>query len=264
MTIAQRNLIADYILKIKQKQDAGSEKIKQLERNGMLVTHISELSNLRSDILIFSSVYGPIDIQNTLPATLHEQLDTADCQLYSVFHAATQKIFICNSIPWHTIERLAVENRSACAMQFAQFLIYAKSLTDNLNIVAPETTRRKNNSIFLQEVGNALQPFLENGRMLNQCDEDLPALLTILPSRDNDKKTILSSDGFLYSAEQGAYLWEDHVRKYFKESNYILHAVWSNAWWRNTKQEARKLAGFIIKQDNKQITDSEQALKDVH
>ncbi|MCC6727138.1 MAG: hypothetical protein IT258_21725, partial [Saprospiraceae bacterium] len=65
-TVEQRDLIANYLLKLKQQNALGSERIHQLERNGMGVYHIDELFGQYFDILIVSCAYGAVNLKGEM------------------------------------------------------------------------------------------------------------------------------------------------------------------------------------------------------
>jgi len=69
-TVEQRNLFASYLLKIKQNQANGAEKIKHLERNGMGVYALEELAGQTFDLLFVSFTYGVINEVGTLTKDL--------------------------------------------------------------------------------------------------------------------------------------------------------------------------------------------------
>ena len=54
-TFEQRNLIADYLQKIKQQKQGGYERIIQLEKCGLGVFHCSELEGINKDIAFVST-----------------------------------------------------------------------------------------------------------------------------------------------------------------------------------------------------------------
>ncbi|HRF38887.1 MAG TPA: hypothetical protein PK198_08860, partial [Saprospiraceae bacterium] len=57
----------------------------------------------------------------------------------------------------------------------------------------------------------------------------------------------LRADGSFYDTPETDWLWEYEIRKHLKDKNIEYISVWSAAWWRDAKEEARKLAGAVLK-----------------
>ncbi|MBK9016418.1 MAG: hypothetical protein IPM82_21405 [Saprospiraceae bacterium] len=59
----QRDLIANYLLKLKQQNVLGSEKIQQLERNGMGVFHMMSCLGSILTSSLFPALFGLVNLK---------------------------------------------------------------------------------------------------------------------------------------------------------------------------------------------------------
>ncbi len=264
MTVEQRDLIADYLLKIKQQRAAGSDKIRQLERNGLSVIHTSELHGYASDILILSLTYGSIDLLGTLTEDIqfinrhnHEELLTNLLSRYS------QKAYICTSIPEKIWKSWTEVEYPINTGKLGRYINYAKAVEDQnfkgqneaLEIIAGQRSGMpltKRNSLFIEEIAEALRPYFEEGRIsLGSRVDQLEIPLLVNPVYPQEPPVIIQADGFFTYSETGSFLWEMYIRNQIEQVGLYYCPTWSVNWWKNPRQEARKLASIIIRQDNK-------------
>ena len=73
-------------------------------------------------------------------------------------------------------------------------------------------------------------------------------------------QTFLEADGFISHAPSTSYSWEQSQRTKIDSGKMRFIPVWSLKWWKNPKEEARKLASEIIKLD-KAISKKKIAIK---
>jgi hypothetical protein len=263
MTHEQRDLILDYLLKIKQRRSNGSDRVRQLERNGLAVLCVDELQGHRADILIISGSYGSINLKQEISGDIF-WLNTPEGlqSLHHLFSCSSGQTWICHSIPKNRIKTLADDWENQGTALFSHFLLYAEASQNGnheecihfLDRIFEERQLPSENtrtSVFVQELAEALKPYFEEGRIqLDQYVDDLPLPLVLSQAFEEEPNVILLADGFLYKDSLGAYFWEDATRKRLKEMGYQIHSTWSSQWWKNPAQEARKIASLIIKLDN--------------
>ena len=99
LTKAQRNLIAAAIDRIKYSNLPGVERIRQLERNGLLVCAASDLRGVQADVLVISATVGPINIKGELPDDLSGWSVSLLEDIQLLASRTGQKVFVLNSIP---------------------------------------------------------------------------------------------------------------------------------------------------------------------
>lgn len=262
-TIQQRDLIADYLLKNKQQRAEGSEKIRQLERNGLMVVHFDELPGLHSDIRIVSLTYGSVNLRGKLTEDIYT-LDVPEHEtcVKLAFSQNCRQLLFLNSIPEADLEKLSGGPDSSNTALVSLLLRYLKAQkegdarsADKLfeesehlqTLTEPET----HTSLFAEEVAKALQPYLGPGRLhLQQTDGPLHIPLLVTPVQEGAPRIAILPDGFISSSFPVALQWEQHLRRELKKRHYEYLTTWSVNWWRDPRQEARKLASLIIRLDS--------------
>ncbi|MFK7932927.1 MAG: AAA domain-containing protein [Saprospiraceae bacterium] len=260
-TLAQRNLIAAYLLKIKQKRSAGSEMIQHLERNGLSVLHIDELNGQQFDIVIGSLAYGTVDMHGTFTQTI-QQLNEADRQadLPTLLNCVRQRLIIVHSIPEVTQEQfLDIEAEKLSNLYLLlHFLKYAEAVQrkqtkaqfDLLADLHPAEQPLPPQIILAEEISAAVLPYLGAERLArNVVFNGLRIPLLILPLKDHQPATAVVPDGFFATGGATSYDWERQQRRKLEEMDFLYYPAWSVLWWKDTAQEARKLASWVIKTD---------------
>ncbi len=262
-TQEQRNLIADSILKIKQRRSPGSERIRQLERNGLIIVHVDELHGYKSDILMLSTTFGSVNLKGDLSPDIfwlntHEGYKA----MRSVLSCTTQELWIFTALSEKHIDALYSNWNKFGTALLAAIIKYAQAVEDKdqelpFAILEQIIQTRKpqkyytKNSLFIEEVAEALKPYLGEGRVsTEESFGDLKLPLVISSNHVNNPPLVVIADGFFFKNGPGAFLWEDEIRKTLKKAGYQIYTTWSSNWWKNPTQEARKIASIIIKQDS--------------
>ena len=263
MTVQQRNLIADYLLKIKQKRSPGFEKIQQLERNGLGVYCVDELTGQHFDILIVSGTFGTIDVKGTLTNHLN-WLNSADGLpvLNLLMGRANQELFIVNSIPPEELEARSIVPENKGTFILANYFLYARAWElsnkkEKREILSRMEAWHKMDEVktpelvFRKEVAYAMQPYLEQGRIVEAPQKSLPSSPFLIKGITEDKAAILLwPDGFAAETFSTDFSWEYRYVQDLKNRGLEHLPVWSANWWRNPSKEARRLASAIIKLDS--------------
>jgi len=274
-TQEQRDLIADYLLQIKRKDLPGADKIKQMERNGLGVFHLSELYGQRFDILMVSSVFGIVDVKGNLSEAA-DWLETPES--YSLINllqgCVTKDLFIINSIPRVDLsQRLSLVERTGWSV-WSHYCAYAEAfaLADSETQEQVINSYRRANqidrytnrdSIFAAQVAQELLPYIGAERIqvnVREAHRFFPVL--VQPARAGEPKICILPDGFHAQSPTTDLLWEHEQSKYLSVQGYRFLPVWSVKWWKNPKVEARKVASLILKYDAEGATDDQEVLSE--
>ena len=261
-TIEQRNYIANQLLQLKQNQSSGYQKIEALEKMGLSVFQLEELSGIHPDILILSLTFGYNNSGNRW-STRMDYFKEADGQLghyLSATRPSQQMIFI-HSLPMEILNYYLLRPEEKGLSTLAKHLYFAiasenkdeqqqQQLLEEFDVNKSKKGHDKTNAIFMQELANALRPYLGEDRIeLNASIKNLTLPLIIKPIHQNQSPMVIQADGFFSDAPSGGYLWEQFLREEIRSLGLEYYPIWSFNWWKNPKQEARKLASAIIKRD---------------
>lgn len=267
-TVAQRDLIASYLLKIKQKWSPGVEKIQQLERNGLGVFYIDELRGQHFDVLIISSTYGIMNAKGEL-TTHAETLNAPDftCSVRLLMSRALQELYIVNSIPESNWEQWMNTPEQPGIFLLANYFAYnqalqaadadrQQSIAQRLKEWAQPDQYQLPEKIFLEEVAIALHPYLGKDRLkIGEEEAQLKLPLLVEGLHHHQPGVVLQPDGFAAHTPFTDYVWEDRQRDLVTNRGFVYQPIWSLNWWKNPRQESRKLASAIIKMDSENVTD---------
>ncbi len=261
-TVQQRDLIASYLLKIRQKWTVGAEKIQQLERNGLGVFHIDELQGQHFDILILSTVYGIKNAKNEL-TTQVEKLNQQDIvrQLQLLMSRPLQTLFIANSIPESHLKEWLKNPEAAGHFLLAHYLYYnqhskkvgangQEEIFQELDNWLTTSHLNESENVFAQEVAIALEPYLGASRVKTDVKRGELHLPLLVEGTEAEQPVLaLQPDGFFADSAATDYAWEEAQREALITQAFVYQPIWSAYWWKNPRQEARKLASLIIKMD---------------
>ena len=261
-TVEQRNLFASYLLKIKQNQTNGADKIKHLERNGMGVYAFEELVGQTFDILIVSFTYGVINEIGSLTKEI-SVLDTLKGQnvLQQLLNSATQKIAVCHSFPKTFIQQYRNRRPKTGLSVLVDFLAFGKAVSTGNSVVLHDIVNQlstnkggvqlDNNAVFLAEVANYLTAYFEPARILkNYSVKNKIYPLVIKAKTDGQLNYIIEADQFSNKSTSFSFVWHRQKRANMEATGYKIITIWSRDWWRNPEEEARKLASRIIRKDS--------------
>lgn len=259
-TRRQRDLISYYLLRIKQKNEPGADVIRQLERNGLGVFHLEEIQGQHFDEIIFSATYGPTGPRAQVTRQI-EQLETPQgaTQLAALMSRAAIKVHVLSSIDGHMLDSLASNplRRSSCLLaNFMRFVAAfqqsnereQRHIIERVTEMFSRGVAPKEGSVFHTEVADALTAYIGKERLA--AGEVFGPVVLPLVVRDTDNRNVVAAvradNSFLDTAFTD-WRWEYRLRKRLRDKNVAFMPVWSAAWWRDAKEEARKLAGAILK-----------------
>jgi hypothetical protein len=258
----QRDLILQYLLQIKRKRQPGAEKILQLERNGLGVFFLDEPAGQHFDILIISSTFGTVDTKGNLSDHMRSLNQSEGLRrLYLIMSRALREVFVLSSIPIEDLDEFKTDSRRPGFFLLANYFLYAKAVHESdkrtQDAIAERVRQWRStgehtypHSIFTQEIALTLEPYLGAGRIRQNVREGryfFPLLISSL--REGQPTLQIQPDEYFAGTPATDYLWEYNRREDLAGHGYLLMPVWSARWWKNPKQEARRLAGAIIKLD---------------
>ncbi len=258
-TVEQRDLISNYLLKLKQQNAVGSEKIQQLERNGMGVFFIDELFGQHFDVLILSCTYGTVNLKGQLTKKIIF-LNTPEgvSQIKLLINKPVQQLQIVHSFTEEQLEKFEIKQWEEGTWLLANFIKLAEAMKagnaklvkQSLETVGKVEGPKAVKSIFTQELANALHPYFDEKRFAkNKVIEDVVLPLSIKPLHKDGKPVTVHPDGFFADTAATSGIWEQQQRDKLQEAGIAYQAVWSLNWLKNPSQEARLLASKIIKLD---------------
>lgn len=260
LTPQQRDLISYYLLRIKQRNEPGADVVQQLERNGLGVFHLGELPGLHFDEMILSVTFGPSAPNGRVSGHI-EMLNGPGqtAQLAALMSRASTKVHALCSIDDIDLRRMAGDSSRRGECLLANYLLFlsafrqSKAAEQHKIIERVAALVRRNEyaqeeSVFHQEVATALAAYIGKDRMAP--GEGWGAAHLPLMVSDADMRrpvAALRADGSFYNTPETDWLWEYEIRKHLKDKNIEYISVWSAAWWRDAREEARKLAGAVLK-----------------
>ncbi len=259
-TVEQRDLISSYLLKVKQQNASGSDKIRQLERNGLGVFHIDELYGQHFDILMVSFTIGTINLKGNLSKkSVFFNTPEGVSHIRLIINKVPKKIFIVHSIPKSYLTKFIKKPQDIGTYILSHFILYGKAAQKGdiekqkalVPVFSEMESKKKPKSIFTQEVANALRPYIDGKRFHQNIPLDRINLpLNIKPISNDGSPVVIHPDGFFANTPSTSFMWEFQQRIKIQNLGLKYLPVWSVKWWKNPKQEARKFASIIIKQDS--------------
>ncbi len=259
LTIGQRDLISGYLLKLKQQNDEGSDKIRQLERNGLAVLFIDELFGQQFDQIILSCTYGMVNLKGTMTKKLISLNSLEGISYINMLaNKPAQKLHIIHSFPDEAIEGYLNKKWDKGTWLLGHLIRLAEArashdeaqINECMEVLGKNVAIEKERSVFAQELANALTPYMEKNRLTRQIQmDDIQLPLIIQPIHHSGAPVVVHPDGFFADTEYTSHLWEFKRREKIKSNGLDYLPVWSVQWLKNPSQEARLLASKIIKSD---------------
>ena len=249
LTVEQRDLIATYLLQIKQRNLQGSEKIRSLERNGLAVLHIDEFLGSSFDQYLFSTTFGPVNVQGALS---NDIAYFGSSGWMSAAKALEQASFQSGIWLHSFTEGHLTDPKLRALSGFLKNLgVSELAVSEKSPLPFPP---------FNQEVQAMLHSYFDEWRFEQVPPTEIcyfPVLLR------HEKKppftTAVVSDLFVARTPNTSYTWEWEVRQLLEANGAHVQNAWSVLCWRNPRQEARKIASRIITTYNRLIKDEARA-----
>ncbi len=258
-TIEQRNLISSYILKLKQQNVLGSEKIRQLERNGMGVYFVEELFGQHFDILIVSFTFGVVNLKGKLTkkiSLLNTQEGISYLQL--LVNKPLQELYLLHSFSDEHLAAFKGKTWDKGTWLMVHFIEMSEAVQhDNREkyLQAMETIGKREPRLrkalnFTENLVQSLAAYIDTNRFILHLPwEDVLLPIVIAPLDEEGSKVVIVPDGFFAGTNFTSGVWEKaHINK-LKNENFTLIPVWSADWMKDPVSATRKLASKIIKMD---------------
>lgn len=260
-TIEQRDLISAYLLKIKQQNANGADKIRQLERNGMGVFHIDELYGQHFDVLMVSLSIGGVNVRGQMTRkVMFFNSPEGISHIKLLLHKAPETTYLIHSITDEYLKSFLknpADEGTYLLANLLQLATYSEAGNEEgqaavLKVINEGKEQAVGTPIFAREVKNALRPYLDTGRMGESIPLGKISLpLTVRPNYENGTPLLIHPDGFFANATHSSYYWEYQQRELTKKFDFSYLPIWSVKWWKNNEQEARQLASLILKKDRR-------------
>jgi len=246
-TRPQRDLLAYQLRRLKKTNDEAERLISQLERNGLRILALDELSGHRFHTIFCSLTYGITNLEGQLPEAM-AVLNTLEGkrQLYELSSCVTHVAHIVNSIPLASLRKLAEASAGSGYRALLTFMEQQPVTNDFVENEADDGTEQ----IFLREVALRLEHYLGRERILRTFDtKGWGRGLVIAPARPGHMHYLLVPDGLLAKADASNPEWEYEQQENLRSNGLEPIPVWSLRWWRNAEEEARRLASYIFNLD---------------
>jgi hypothetical protein len=260
LTVEQRDLISNYLLKLKQQNSLASEKIHQLERNGMGVFYIDELFGQQFDIIILSCTFGSVNLKGVMTKKMIF-LNTQEgvSQLKMLINKPVQSLYLVHSVPEEHLEKFQGKKWEEGTWLLSHLISLAEAknsgnnsqVKSSIEALGMRMKSKPPKSVFSQEVKNALRPYIDDQRLSkNAFLDDIQLPLSVKPIYEGESPVVIHPDGFFADTAYTSCLWEQEQRTRIKHAGMQYQLVWSTNWLKNPVQEARWLASRIIKHDS--------------
>ena len=258
-TPEQRDKIAAYLLKLKQTNDPNSDKIRHLERNGLGVFYADELYGQYFDVLMVSFTFGSVNMRGHLSKKLHFfNTPQGRSLLRLVQGLSAAKTYLVHSFPEKSLRRFLSKADESGTCELARLLLFGQALQGGdkdaaRKLMPPQLAPRQEEVppfVFARQAAKYLEPYLPPERFhYGLALGQLPLPLLIAPQKEDGRPIALLPDGFFAWSLADSFVWENQMRRMLEEAGILCKPVWSLSWWKHPQQEARKLASFVIKQD---------------
>jgi hypothetical protein len=258
-TVEQRDLISSYLLKLKQQNAGASEKILQLERNGLGVHFIDELYGQQFDTLLLSCTFGLVNLKGKMTKKM-VFLNTPEgvSRMRMLVDQPVEEMYIVHSIPAGELEKYQQKKHDKGTWLLSHLIGWGEAWSNEnkagikvaLEALGKKGHRKVERTVFATEIMNALKPYLDDRRMSRSVIfGNLHLPLSIKPVHENEPPMVLQPDGFFGKAAFTSGIWEFQQRKKLQDEGFEVLPVWPVKWLKAPAQEARILASKIIKQD---------------
>lgn len=257
-TPEQRNRIANMLLQIKQLNKTGSEKIRQLERNGLGVFCFEEAFGVQFDIAIISTAYGPTNVQEDLPR--HMPLIEGEIGQKSFVilqQIARRQIIWIHSFSGKHLDSFLQQGDPGLDL-LAKTLFFAEASQQNDPLekdlwgrkLFPVPSPEHQLSLFSEQVAHFLGDYFEEDKLqLYRAWKDHPLALVYHSGKADTHPVFLQPDPFFAQTPYTSYAWEYDQVNSFREMSLEILPAYSAKWWKQPALEARKVASLLMKSE---------------
>lgn len=211
--------------RVLKEKEAGNSQIKGLLREGFGIWSKGESPSRRYDEVILSL------------CTDEYPVDSYDTFIFNCLESTRRSLHVLHSFEPETGDRILDSLLSKTIKRNRE------SNSRGLEVACPA---------FSKEVYQNLVSYFEKGRVTLESPvaEMINAVIAIEPLYEGQALTLVLTEGVTYSAKMPVLEWEDQVLRNLKQKGYNVLIASAEKWWKNAHQEARKLAGELIRMDN--------------
>ena len=245
MNKKQRNALSNKLLHIVQKTLQGWEKVEQLQRNGLGIYSLEELSGLQFDVLVMSGTFNEI-----------EKMELTRPDLRRIINCFTQKLYWVNSIPQSELAAAADDKERETAFLLSNLLFLtenraskdSKESSEYLKILEKlqslyTTQKTVVTSSFVNQVVEYLSEFIPPQYIKkNYVIDNHTFPIAILPKEIDKQPTVIRIDGQLIAGKNFSPTWERRILGELEKMGIPVVSIWSYNWWKNANIEAEKLS----------------------
>ena len=266
LTKAQRNLIAAYIDRIKYRDLPGVEKIRQLERNGLLICTAGEMAGVDADVVLISGTYGPVSIKGDLPGVDSGAYSTTLLEDLQVLSGRIRKeVVVLNSIPEEILDPAYIGQQAFQdngLIYLLHYFAYLRAL-DAMDSAAQGTViaslrklkgyaepvnqpRQDREGVLYDRIAEGLALFFPKERIVRGYREaQFYFPLVVLGESAEDAKSVVLLDGFWAEGSSSNMEWELLRTRSISGYNFKVTATFSIHWLLEPDVECQRLAAAI-------------------
>jgi len=260
-TTGQRNVLARMIDRARQANDESDALIRQLERNGLAILSMDELSGHQFHTVFFSPAYGIANLDGTMTRHIGRwNTPTGQRQVCELLTAASHHVSVFSSISASEVDNMLDQPTQNGTYLMAQFLKLVNLRANGEEVSAFASSWKSTRELesqapvrhvhFLREAGERLTPFFGKDRIQFEA-RPAPGgwSLTVQPDEEKGWTYWLVPEGLLAQDGEPHANWELAERDRLADLGIRVVPLWSLRWWRNPEEEARRVASHLFNLD---------------
>lgn len=259
-TREQRDLIASKVLQLKRNSEQDADRIQQLERSGFGIYTLDELPEVHSEILIVSSTFGPPTSGKAFNAD-EEVMRKPESLVYlqRLCSLAFKQVVLLHSFPDSALKQWSADGVQNGTGFWSNFLLLAaqwhewnrpdvREILDLFRVFIPPSGYTEPYAAFWDSLAETIRPYIAPERIQRHFREaQFQFPLVIEPLDEKKPHLLICADGFWANTPNTDYCWELEQKQLFAQNGFLSVPVWSVNWWKQADQEARRLAGQLIR-----------------
>lgn len=259
-TREQRDLIASKVLQLKRNSEQDADRIQQLERSGLGIYALDELSEVHSEILIVSSTFGPSASGGGFSADeeVMRRPETL-ARLQRLCSLAFKQVVLLHSFPASALHQWSADGVQNGMGFWSNFLLLAtrwhewerpevSGILDLYRVFIPSSGPPEPHTAFWDSLAETIRPYIAPDRIRRHFREaQFQFPLVVEPLDEKKPHLLICADGFWANTPSTDYCWELEQKQLYVQNGFLPVPVWSVNWWKQADQEARRLAGQLIR-----------------
>ena len=244
----QRNWINLQLTQISLGQDDPAEKVRQLQRNGLSVFCADEILGSQFDILLVSTTYLEDGLHQVSHASVYPTTQALGRTLQWVENLPATEVVVFTSLP-----KIIFPEKEAIRFGLEAWIEWRSDLEEKGDQQDPLSYRSLHYQPefyeeMSQQMAQRLTPYLETTSLeMGVSQFGLYFPLFVRSEEVWMPHVAILTDLFLSPTYHTSFLWEAKVRQWLEEKGIVLLTTLSTDWWKNPDQEAKKLAGSILR-----------------